>query len=530
MELSSPGITSWRQTLSRRPQLDLFDSPQAPGAPRVHTVKELAKRIKGTLEGTLGTLHVRGEISNLRRPGSGHLYFSLKDEGASIRAVLFRGQARLLRFRPEAGQEVVATGRVTFYEAGGDAQIVCDTLEPVGAGALALAFEQRKAKLAKEGLFDRERKRPMPFLPRRIGVVTSPTGAAIRDFLQVLHRRFRGIEVLIAPSRVQGAGAAEEIAAGIQLLGASGGVDVVVVTRGGGSVEDLWAFNEEVVARAIAASPIPVVSAVGHEVDFTIADFVADLRAPTPTAAAELLAPVESDLREGIAIARARLARGMARGLGLRRGAILQRRSMLGDPRRLIVSRRLDLDGKVRHGAEVVRRSLSREWRRLEDASRRLGSENPTQRLRAHRRKLVELRGSLHDIKRTLLRDRSERVARLSSALWRADPSEGILRRRAGLAGLEERLAHRGRERLHGSRQRLAELRGRLGALSPLAVLARGYAIAFTEGGAIVHGPTDAQPGDRLHLELGDGALEVQVVGVAARRSRGSVDRGESGR
>lgn len=513
MELSSAPSAPGGPTLSRRPQLDLFDTPPAaPTAPKVYTVRELARRIRGTLEGTLGTLHVRGEISNLRRPGSGHLYFSLKEEGASIRAVLFRGQARLLRFRPEDGQEVVASGRVTFYEAGGDAQIVCDTLEPVGAGALALAFEQRKAKLAKEGLFDRERKRPLPFLPLRVGVVTSPTGAAIRDFLQVLHRRFRGISVLIAPSRVQGAGAAEEIAAGVERLGRSGLVEVVVVTRGGGSVEDLWAFNEEVVARAIAACPIPVVSAVGHEVDFTIADFVADLRAPTPTAAAELLAPVERDLRDALGVARSRLGRAIARGVEARRDGLRHRRADLGDPRNLLVARRLDLDTRVRHAAEETRRSLSRRWQRLEDLSRRLGHENPASRLRAQRKRHVELRSRLLETQRVVLRGRTERVAALARALWRADPREDLRRRRGHLAGLEERLVHHGQIRLHGLKRELVEQKARLGALSPLAVLGRGYAIAFTQEGRIVHGADEVEAGERIHLELADGALEVQVV------------------
>lgn len=524
--------------MARKPQLDLFGIPrggvvpgreretpvapreasvEAQAGPRILTVGELARRIRGTLEGELRTVHVRGEISNLRRPGSGHHYFCLKEEGAQVRAVLFRGQARLLRFRPENGQEVIARGRVTFYEAGGDAQIVCDTLEPVGAGALALAFEQRKAKLAQEGLFDRERKKPLPFLPRRIGVVTSPTGAAIRDFLKVLHRRFRGIHVSIAPSRVQGEGAAEEIARGIRRLDA-GGYDAIVVTRGGGSIEDLWAFNEELVARAIAEAEAPVVSAVGHEVDFTIADFVADLRAPTPTAAAELLAPVEADLRERVAVARARLQRATQRILEKRRAGARQLEIRLGDPRGALGGRRLALDGKRQRGVDALRRRLAVLQRGLREGIERLRRVNPAARLQARRRVWQGLRERLLGAGAGLARPARRELLRLEERLREKDPRRRLHEERARLAALRERLARAVEAKTAARRQAFGAHRARLEALSPLGVLARGYAIAFTAEGEAVRSPEEVRPGERLQLELAEGALEIEVVARARSR------------
>src|SRR6266566_1984164 len=244
--------------------------------PRVYTVSELTREIKGILEGRFPSVLVKGEVSNLKAPSSGHLYFTLKDADACLDAVLFRTEARRLRFSVQNGLSLVARGRLALYE-------------PLGAGALQIAFEQLKERLQKEGLFESARKRKLPFLPRRIAVVTSPSGAAVHDFLRVLHRRFPNLPVLIVPVRVQGEGAAQEIARGIVRAAKQPRVDVVVVARGGGSLEDLWAFNEEVVARALCGCPVPTVSAVGHEVDITIADYCADVRAPTPTAAAELI-------------------------------------------------------------------------------------------------------------------------------------------------------------------------------------------------------------------------------------------------
>src|SRR5207253_3065812 len=281
----------------------LFDETER----RPVSVSELTASIRGELEKRFASVWVEGEISNFRAHGSGHWYFTLKDEFAQLRAACYRSNNQRIRFRPEDGLQVRARGRVSVYEAKGEYQLIVETLEPVGAGALQLAFEQTKARLQAEGLFASQLKRPIPFFPRRIGVVTSPSGAAIRDIINVISRRTRTVHLLIAPARVQGEGAAQEIARAIRFLNDHHAramrddrheamIDVIVVGRGGGSIEDLWAFNEEVVARAIRSSRLPIISAVGHETDFTIADFVADLRAATPSAAAELVAAHEEEL------------------------------------------------------------------------------------------------------------------------------------------------------------------------------------------------------------------------------------------
>ena len=256
---------------------------------RVLTVTELTRLIKAALESEVGTVWVEGEVSNLRQPSSGHLYFTVKDANAQITAVLFRGDQQRLKFKPRDGLQVRVYGEISVYERSGNYQIIVRVLEEAGKGALQAKFEELKEKLQKEGLFDPARKKAIPLLPRHVGVVTSPTGAAIHDILNVISRRFPNLHLVLAPVKVQGEGAAREIAAAIEFLNRRGGFDVLIVGRGGGSLEDLWCFNEEIVARAIAASRIPVISAVGHEIDFTISDFVADLRAATPSAAAELV-------------------------------------------------------------------------------------------------------------------------------------------------------------------------------------------------------------------------------------------------
>ena len=272
---------------------------QAPGR-KVYRIAEITREIKVLLEGRFPGVWVEGEISNIRRPGSGHVYFTLKDGESQLQAVLYRGQAARIAFDLRDGLDVVAFGDISVYEKGGRYQITLSEIEPKGVGALQVAFEQLKERLRGEGLFDPARKRPIPLLPRRIGIVTSPSGAAIRDILSVIERRFANVSILVSPVRVQGQTAAAEISAAIEGLNRMGDVDVIIVTRGGGSLEDLWAFNEEQVARAIAGSGIPVISAVGHEIDFTIADFVADLRVPTPSAAAELVVAKKSELHERV--------------------------------------------------------------------------------------------------------------------------------------------------------------------------------------------------------------------------------------
>src|SRR5919106_1298595 len=312
------------------------------------TVSEVTERIKIVLEDTFFDIWVEGEISNLRTPSSGHTYLTLKDEHSQLRAVLFKMQRRYLRFDPKDGMLVIARGRISLYEPRGEYQLVIDYMEPKGIGALQIAFEQLKARLAQAGLFDVTRKRPLPMLPRCLGIVTSPSGAVIRDILQILRRRFANLHVCVYPVRVQGDGAAAEIARGIEALNRYTGVDVIIVARGGGSLEDLWAFNEERVARAIAASPVPVISGVGHEVDFTIADFVADVRAPTPSAAAEMVVATTSEFRTRIDRLAGRL-RGAARAhVDQRRSrvhALVSRRGLSGLQARIAM--------RGRHAAEL---------------------------------------------------------------------------------------------------------------------------------------------------------------------------------
>jgi len=452
----------------------LFEgTPPAAGTPRddrrILTVSELNALVRGILEDSLPAVWVEGEISNLRRYPSGHTYFTLKDAGAQISAVLFRGQAGGLRFRPEDGLKVLARGRVSLYESRGSYQIVVEALEPAGLGALQLAFEQLKARLLAEGLFEASRKRPIPELPRRVGIVTSPSGAAIRDILRVLARRFVNLEVVIAPARVQGAEAAGEIVAGIRTLNRLGGVDVILVTRGGGSIEDLWPFNEEIVARAIASSVAPVISAVGHEIDVTIADLVADLRAPTPSAAAEMVVRSKQEIRDRIEALRARLlAASRLRLAGLR--------SRLADPR-------------AAAPAAAVRA-------RLRDAMLRV--DELTGRLRLRLDRLTT--GGRHHLEILAQRMTPRRLA------------ERLLRRRASSEGLDRLLRAAAEARLRRERQRVAAYGLRLQALSPLAVLSRGYAICRLEAtGAILKDAAEARPGDAVEVRLHRGRLGCEV-------------------
>jgi exodeoxyribonuclease VII large subunit len=313
----------------------------------VYTVSALTAEVKAVLEDGFSALWVEGELSNFKHHTSGHMYFTLKDAQAQIRGVMFRGNNRLLKFQPTDGLAVLVCGTLTVYERRGEYQINVEFMEPKGVGALQLAFEQLKARLEAEGLFDAGRKRPLPLLPRRIGIITSPTGAVIRDMLTIVGRRFPGLEILIHPVAVQGEGAAREIAAALKRLGSRTDLDVLIVARGGGSLEDLWAFNEEVVARAIAASPIPVISAVGHETDVTIADFVADLRAPTPSAAAELVVARRDELRQRVDELMARGQAAVQHLIEVRRGRVemLRRHLTFLSPAAQLARRRERLQG-----------------------------------------------------------------------------------------------------------------------------------------------------------------------------------------
>lgn len=377
---------------------DLFGGGEAPKKPLVWSVSDLTDEIKDLLESKVGDVQVSGEISNFRRQAaSGHLYFSLKDEGAQISAVMFKGDASRMSFEPQDGGQVVATGMITVYKPRGSYQIRIRSMKPAGKGGLQVQFEALKLKLNEEGLFDPSRKQELPTFPKRIGVITSPTGAAVRDFLQVIGRRCPHIQVVLGGTRVQGDGAAQEVAEMLQHFNQLADLDLIVVTRGGGSLEDLWAFNEEVLARAIAASEIPVISAVGHEIDFTIADLVADLRAPTPSAAAELVAISKDEWMDRLSDLQRRLRQGLIRQVADRRSLLNQYQShyVFKEPVRLVETalQRVDemrerLNGQVERSLEGNRETFLRlqaQWERLD-----------TERvLRSKRQKLHEAAGQL---------------------------------------------------------------------------------------------------------------------------------------
>jgi exodeoxyribonuclease VII large subunit len=446
-------------------QISLLDSLVEP--PRPVTVTELTSQIRQLLEGRFGEVWIEGEISNFRRHSSGHWYFTLKDAGAQISCASFRNQNRYIRFMPEDGIAVRLRGRLSLYEPRGEYQILVSSIEPVGAGALQLAFEQLKARLEAEGLFASERKRPLPVLPRRVGIVTSPTGAALQDVLRVLTRRNRAVRILVAPARVQGDGAAAEVASAIEALSSGGAVDVIIVARGGGSLEDLWAFNEELVARAIAASRVPVISAVGHETDFTIADFVADLRAPTPSASAEMVAAAADELYAAVE--------------AQRQAAIAAVRYHLLESRSRIMA--------LRH-APALRAVPALVTRRTQDVD-------------AARTRLAELA-------RARVRAARTAAAAASGALAVADPERRVAADRARVAALTAELKALVRASIDGRRERLALAAGSLSALSPLGVLMRGYSIVTDEAGRIVRGPADVAPGELVHVRSVDGTFTAR--------------------
>ncbi len=441
-------------------EVSLLDALLEP--PRPLSVTELTEQIKQALEGRFGDVWIEGEISNFKRHSSGHWYFTLKDAGASVRCASFRNANRYIKFQPADGLAVRVRARLSLYEPRGEYQLLVTSIEPVGVGALQLAFEQLKARLEAAGLFDPARKRPIPALPRRVGVVTSPTGAALRDILRVLRRRNRAVSVLIAPAKVQGEGSAAEIARGIERLSSSGLVDVIIAGRGGGSLEDLWAFNEEVVARAIAASSVPVISAVGHETDFTIADFVADLRAPTPSAAAEVVAAAADEVREAVsALERAAIAAVRYR--------LLEARSDVRDLRHAPALRAVP---------GVVAR-----YTQTTDEAREAVVDAMRERLLASRTKL-----SAHGV-----------------ALAASDPRRRVLVDRARVTAAASKIETLARGAVDSRRERLALLAGTLSSLSPLDVLMRGYAIVRDDRGRVVRSPVDVSPGERIHIRVSDG-------------------------
>ena len=435
--------------------------------PTVYTVTQLTTRIRATLENAFPEVWVEGEVSNLRIPSSGHVYFSLNDQESQIRAVLFRRMAAALPFHVENGLTVLGKGRVSVYEPRGEYQLLLEYLEPKGIGALQIAFEQLKQRFDREGLFDPARQRPLPFFPRHVGVITSGTGAALHDIVTVVHRRCPVIRIRLFPVAVQGPGAAQQIAEAVRLANQQADLDVLIVGRGGGSWEDLWSFNEEVVVRAIAGSRIPVISAVGHEIDFTLSDFAADYRAPTPSAAAESVSPVLVDLMEGMREKNARLAQAMRSTFRFHRHQV----------------------ALALHTLPVPSQILQRQVQRVDELSFRLGSG---------------IRAMLAAVR--------PRLAALAAGLERVGPGYSWQRGSLMLPQLLRRLSRAMPWVMTGKKHQLRTVASTLDTLSPLAVLSRGYCILETSpGGKIVKDAQSVQVGDRIRARLAEGRLSCLV-------------------
>jgi len=444
-------------------ELSIFSVPQ----PQIYTVSELTEAIRQILEEEFPFIWVEGEISNARRPLSGHLYFTLKDEKAQILCILFKNQRKLVKFEPQDGLKVICQGRITVYPPHGNYRLIVEYLEPKGYGALQLAFEQLKKKLAQEGLFDTEIKKALPFFPRRIAVVTSPVGAAIRDFLRVLLKKFPNVHVRIYPVRVQGEGAAQEIAQAIYDLNHLPWAEIIVVTRGGGSLEDLWAFNEEVVARAIHASEIPVVSAVGHEVDFTIADMVADLRAPTPTAAAEMIIQKKEDLENFLQEATKNLSLALKKQLETTKLHLNHLIKRLGTPRQELITHRLHLDDLSLALLRTIKHRIEREQTALQNLGKRLFLSHPKRQIQSYRD--------------TFQQRKTELIVHFTHL-----------------------------QQKHS--QHLQEIRQRLNALSPLNVLKRGYSLAFTwPEGRLIKSINQVEVGKNMVVKVVNGEIKAKV-------------------
>lgn len=440
-------------------EFDLF--PQR----RVFSVSELNSAIRGLLDQEFGDISVSGEISGLKLAASGHYYFTLKERESTIKCVAFRSAHRYWKFRPQDGLAVLARGRIDVYEARGEYQLLVDVLEPQGLGALQLAFEQLKKKLAAEGLFAQERKRPLPRFPRRIGIVTSPRGAAIADMVQILSRRFPGLHIRIFPAQVQGEGSVEEVCRAIQWFSRSAWPDLIIVGRGGGSLEDLWTFNEEAVARAIAACSVPVVSAVGHETDVTIADFVADLRAPTPSAAAEMVICTREELLDRLR--------------GCRSKAVQVLRYRLA-----MLERRLRNQG-IERALSVLHRRVGRGLQRVD-----------------------EQEYSLREQIRLAIDSRQRARRALDERLRRFDMRPRLATAARRVQAADTRAAETMRLRLARHRSRIEQLSAKLSQLSPLAILERGYAIVSNQSG-IVKDAAAAPAGTRIHVRLAQGQLDA---------------------
>lgn len=435
----------------------------------IYSVARLASEVRAVLDGSFPLLWVRGEISNLSQPASGHIYFSLKDEAAQVRCAMFRTKRLLLGFRPESGQQVLVRVRVTLYEPRGDFQLVVEHMEPGGEGALRLELERLKRRLAAEGLFAEAAKRPLPAFPRQVGLITSPSGAAVHDLLTVLGRRFPALPVLIYPAQVQGAAAAETLVQAIALANRRAECDVLILARGGGSIEDLAAFNDESLARAIRASQIPIVTGVGHEIDISIADLAADRRGATPSAAAELVAPSAEHVVQRIAALAARL---------------------------------VHLEGRLIEGA----------GQRLSAALRHLALLHPAGRLESRAQRLDELDRRLLEAVGRRLRAAASRLEPRRIALLGVSPQRRLERAAAELSGLMRRLHWTQGRQLEHLAERLGRAVTGLDARSPLATLARGYAIVTRlADGAILRDPDQAPPGTRIEARLAKGVVQARV-------------------
>jgi exodeoxyribonuclease VII large subunit len=458
--------------------MSLFDAAER----RPLSVSELTSQVRGAIENRFASVWVEGEISNFRPAASGHWYFTVRDDGAQVRATCFRGVNCRIRFRPSDGLLVRVRGRLTVYEPRGEYELVVEALDPVGAGALRVAFEQLKERLAAEGLFDESLKRELPLLPRRIGVVTSPTGAAIRDIIRTVERRTRTVSILVAPTRVQGEGAGVEIARAIKSLNEhharalrqgreDEALDAIIVGRGGGSSEDLWAFNEEEVARAIRASLVPVISAVGHETDFTIADFAADVRAATPTAAAEIVAEREDEIASYVE----RLTHGLV---------------------------------------NAARYRVVGERARVQEAAMSPGFDEVRMRLRVAREELTDARRALERRVAELTTRARRKLEAASSRLSPARMASSAARSRVSLTLQRAALEAAAHARLEDARSRLAVAVASLDAMSPLAVLGRGYALAQDERGRILRESRAVKTGERVRVRLASGSLRCRVEEV----------------
>jgi len=441
-----------------------FQAPQR----RVWTVRALVSAVRTHVEREYTDCWVEGEISNLRIPDSGHLYFTLKEENAQVRVVMFRSSARMLRFRPENGLHVTLRGRITVYEERGELQISAEFMEPQGAGALLLAFEQLKARLEAEGLFEASRKKAIPSLPGRIGIITSPQGAAVRDILNILARRHHSANVLIYPAQVQGDAAAGEVIAGLRLFNRRRDVDVIIIARGGGSAEDLAAFNHEGLARAVAESVVPVISAIGHETDFTIVDFVADLRAPTPSAAAELVIRSRQEIEAQAEELNRRLERAVRY--------------------RLLMARQ-ELTELAQHGA----------FARMMDG------------INQRQQKLDDLTHRLEKAERRVIEQNRRRWERASAAARHYDARRVLAGIRKDLQSRTDNLAAAIRNTLLVYKSRLERLQLQLQALSPVAILERGYALVFDSGGKLVKAAAQVEVGAEISTRLAQGTLTARV-------------------